>query len=146
MALTQPNWEAALESEGLQNYQQKSIGFERSLQQYDAVPDNLQTLLWQTRLFGMTRRTLSGDLQILVEKHWLRRVGQQFDRVSQFPDCPFAEPDSQARLAFLMQLDLAKIADSLSALNGQRRFFVHLEYVVAPQQLDRVDEWQLRRC
>ena len=149
LTLTQPDWETALASDGGQEYQQHSIELERSLQSHHAVPDNLQILLWQTRLFGKTRRTLAGDLQILVKLCCLKRIGQQFYRVNEFPDRPLAvrEPDclSVQGLEFLTQPDLAAIADNLSAdINGQRRFFVHLEYVIAPQQLDWVDEWQFQ--
>ena len=46
-------------------------------------------------------------------------------------------------LEFLTQPDLAAITDNLSQrLNGQQRFFIHVEYIVPFTQLDQVDEWQ----
>lgn len=146
----QAQWEQG-SAQSDQSLQQQVQAFERSLQQHGALPPDLQTFLFKTRLFGMTRRTLYNDLQVLVEIHWLRRIGQGYHRVAEFPVRPSAtveETESRLmtrELAFLTHPDLAAIADSLSQnLNGQRRFFVHVEYVVSPDLLDRVDEWQNR--
>ncbi|MGF1497769.1 MAG: TIGR03985 family CRISPR-associated protein [Elainellaceae cyanobacterium] len=123
--------------------------FRQSLQEHGVLPDHLERLLHQTRLFGMTRRTLAGDLQILAEMHWLQRVGQGYQTVAEWPEWPRSSdsaPDAQLsarNLAFLTQPDLAAIADSFSQdIQGQRRFFVHVDYVVAQQWIDRVDDWQ----
>ncbi len=150
-SLTQTEWKVALSQEDYhQQIQRRWRQFTQSLKQHDAVPDQLDELIWQTRLFGKTRRTLYSDLQTLVDICWLKRVGQQYHRVEQFPTHPAVVTHSGTEsrllgydLEFLTQPDLALIADNLSQnLNGQRRFFVHLEYVVPQQQLDRVDEWQ----
>ncbi|MBF2086090.1 TIGR03985 family CRISPR-associated protein [Thermoleptolyngbya sp. C42_A2020_037] len=108
------------------------------------------SLLYETRLFAVTRRTLSSDLKILVDIHWLRQVGQRYRRVSEFPSHPVSVElweetahASSLRSDFLTQPDLVAIADNLShAISGQRRFFIHLEYVVPLEKIDRVDEWQ----
>jgi CRISPR-associated protein (TIGR03985 family) len=124
--------------------------FEQALQSHDAAPGDLVEVLQKTRLFAVTGRTLRNDLKILVDINWLQSVGQKYKRVSQFPDRPLSLPDSvQSALSvgmvsdLLTQPDLAAIAHNLShPLNDHQRFFIHVEYVVAVQQLDVVDEWQ----
>ena len=151
LSLSQSGWAKVLQQpDDHQQIQKRSQQFQQSLQQYDAVPDDLHMLLWQTRLFGVTRRTLASDLQRLADIGWVKRNGNRYERVHQFPTRPLAvmEGETEIRLAtsdlaFLTQPDLAAIANNLAQdINGQQRFFVHLDYVVAQQQLDQVDEWQ----
>ncbi|BAU41554.1 TIGR03985 family CRISPR-associated protein [Leptolyngbya sp. O-77] len=88
--------------------------------------------------------------QVRLAKGFLRQVGQRYRRVSEFPShlvsVELWEETAHAsslRSDFLTQPDLVAIADNLShAISGQRRFFIHLEYVVPLEKIDRVDEWQ----
>jgi CRISPR-associated protein (TIGR03985 family) len=118
-------------------------------EEHGILPANLDELLYQTRLFGMTRRTLAGDLHILCEMNWLQRVEAGYQRVTDWPERPASRterPDTQLaahNLSFLTQPDLAAIADNLSQqFQEQQRFFVHVDYIVSAQLVDRVDEWQ----
>lgn len=145
--LTQLEWETLLlESKEASQVEQQQQQFEQSLIQHHLCPDNLQKLLHETRLFGLTRRALAADLQVLEQLQWLKRSGHLYYRVSDRPFIPTAvrcaDADLMAyNLEFLTQPDLAAIADNLSArLEGQQRFFVHVEYVIT--KIDRVDEWQ----
>jgi len=148
---TQQDWETALHNpESAAVIKLRSHQLERALKVHDAWDANFHTMLVETRLFAVTRRTLSHDLKTLVDIHWLRQVGQSYQRVSEFPVHPSSadpfEDESQltaTNLDFLTQPDLAAIAYNLAhTVNGQRRFFVHLEYVVPLEKIDRVDEWQ----
>jgi CRISPR-associated protein (TIGR03985 family) len=133
------------------DWDQRSQDFIQALHDHDALPQNIEHLLFETRLFAVTGRTLRHDLQVLADINWLQPTGQAYQRVSEFPARPALSPEHTAALSrlaasdleFFTQPDLAAIADSLAQdLNGQRRFFVHVEYVVPPQFIDLVDEWQ----
>ena len=162
--------------------------FKQQLAQHDVLPKNIDILLSKTRLFGVTRRSLSGDLQTLARIHWLKRSGSPkhstYRRVSQWPDRPISAQFGQSEiiasrvgmrdLAFFTQPDLAAIAHNLSDnlsdnlshdqsntrsdlladrlsrnvpdalfqnVSTSRRFFVHVDYVVAQTWIDRVDDW-----
>ena len=111
----------------------------QSLQQHDAMPNNLSEIL-ATPLFRVTRRTLYEDLQILNKLGWVKRRGQTYSRVENFPTRPTIDRPSQSAI---MAPDLAAIADSLTQqINGQSRFFLHTEYIVPAAAIDRVDDWQ----
>ncbi|MFB2967481.1 TIGR03985 family CRISPR-associated protein [Aerosakkonema sp. BLCC-F183] len=143
--LTQSKWKGEL---GKPEVQEKERSFEQSLREHHLLPDNLKELLHDTRLFGLTRRSLYGDLQVLIEIGWLKRQGNRYYRVKKYPRTPSSIQKSDSRLIaynldFLTQPDLAAIADNLSTrLNGQQRFFIHLEYVIPQDSIDRVEEWQ----
>lgn len=141
-----------------QVYQNKQLGqrqiqeqhdrLHQSLIDHDLLPPNLDHLLFQTRLFGCTRRTLSSDLHHLATIGWLHVQGNKFQKVASFPDYPHAGvPVSHApsgqELALFTQPDLAAIADTFSrTFQGYTRFFVHVDYVISQNKLDRVDDWQ----
>lgn len=150
LSLTQPEWDAQRThpntAQQLKNQHQQFI---QRFEDHGVLPQNVDKLLYQTRLFGMTRRTLTGDLHILSDMNWLRRVDAGYQRVTDWPERPFSAANakdtqlSAHNLSFLTQPDLAAIADNLSQqFHGQHRFFVHVDYVISEQWIDRVDEWQ----
>jgi CRISPR-associated protein (TIGR03985 family) len=148
--VTLPQWREALSDQSCQQViQLKSQEFQQALQQHDALPKQFQQIL-QKPLFGKTRRTLAEDLQTLVDIHCLKREEQSFRRVSELPPCPqaFSANSGESYLSvqnleFFTQPDLAAIAENFfQPINDYRRFFVHVEYVIPTQHLDRVDEWQ----
>jgi CRISPR-associated protein (TIGR03985 family) len=102
----------------------------------------------QQRLFGVTRRTLQGDLQILVELGWLKYTNRQYYRVAEFPFYPVNNSDEKnpgKLLAYnhFLQEDLSAIAQNHSQqINGVQRFFVHLDYVIPKSTIDVVENWQ----
>lgn len=117
-----------------------------SLQQHGSVPDDLEELLVE-RLFGVTRRSLATDLKILTELGWLHCQNNKYYRVWDWPSRPvpiterFGSRLAAYELNFLHP-DLAVIADNLSQVGHGERFFLHLDYVVAPDSLDKIDDWQ----
>ncbi len=111
----------------------------RSLSTHTPIP-NLDQLL-QQRLFGVTRRTLQADLDILTELGWLEKHQQKYYRVQQFPTRPITTKLHSNELHFLNQEDLVAIAQNLSQeICGVRRFFFKLDYVVTA--IDEVDNLQ----
>ncbi len=125
----------------------------RSLLSHDAIPDTTLDELLQRRLFAVTRRSLHTDVQILTQLGWLKRQGQNYYRVSQFPQHPIdnsLEPDTTRVSAYTLNFlhpDLANIAQNLSQQVGKiQRFNLHVDYVIPKTTLDRVDDWldQLR--
>jgi CRISPR-associated protein (TIGR03985 family) len=104
--------------------------------------------LLQRRLFGVTRRSLQADLEILQELGWLKYQQQRYHRVSNLPSRAIATTTEAAsskldQLNFLNQEDLAAIAQNLSPeICGIRRFFCQLDYVIPRTSIDSVDDWQ----
>jgi CRISPR-associated protein (TIGR03985 family) len=114
--------------------------WQKSLQQHDSEPENLEDIL-QSRLFGVTRRSLYEDLQILCRLGWVKRIGQEYCRVEAFP--ARALLPTTGRGSIIVHPDLAAIAENLSQeINGYQRFFLHVDYVVPKTAIDQVDEWQ----
>ncbi|MBD2415379.1 CRISPR-associated protein [Nostoc calcicola FACHB-389] len=101
------------------------------------------------RLFGVTRRSLQGDLEILAKLGWLVYKNEKYYHVSEFPPRPVTSRDeiypsklSAYELNFLHE-DLVAIAQNHSQqINGIQRFFLELDYVIPPSNLDLVDDWQ----
>ncbi|EKU97187.1 CRISPR-associated protein, TIGR03985 family [Leptolyngbya sp. PCC 7375] len=125
--------------------EEKRQQFITALKQHNILPKRCDQFLDETRLFGVTRRALSGDLKRLQELQLLASVGGGYGRVKDWPVLPYGSTRSATadELAFLVQPDLAAIADNLShALENQRRFFVHVDYVVPKDRHDRVEDWQ----
>jgi CRISPR-associated protein (TIGR03985 family) len=113
--------------------------WKRSLLAHHPI-SNLEELL-QNRLFGVTRRSLQADLQILAELGWLQTRAQTYHRVKQFPSRPITITPHHHELHFLNQVDLAAIAQNLSKeICGVQRFFFKLDYVITA--IDQVDNWQ----
>ena len=141
---TQAQWEAyatAYSNEVAEKQQQ----FIAALAQNDILPKQCDQFLDETRLFAVTRRALSGDLKRLQELQLLTSVGAAYSRVTDWPALPgiITKSVTADELAFLVQPDLAAIADNLSQeLEGQQRFFVHVDYVVPKDRHDRVEDWQ----
>lgn len=150
LTVTQPQWEVyqGQQSEQGQIQEQRDRLYQ-SLINHDLLPPNLDYLLFQTRLFGFTRRTLSSDLHHLATIGWLHIRENKFQKVASYPDYPHAEapvihPPSGQQLALFTQPDLAAIADTFSrTFQGYARFFVHVDYVISQNKLDRVDDWQV---
>jgi CRISPR-associated protein (TIGR03985 family) len=114
--------------------------WQRSLQQHAAQPEDLEEIL-QSRLFGVTRRTLYADLQILCKLGWVQRQGHQYHRVKTYPARALATKTNASNV--ISHPDLAAIAENLSQqISGHQRFFLHVEYVVPKAAIDQVDEWQ----
>ncbi len=101
---------------------------------------NLDEILHK-RLFGVTRRSLQADLQILEELGWLENREQKYHRVNNLPFRPITTKQNINELHFLNQEDLAEIAQNLSQqIGGVQRFFFKLDYVVTA--IDQVENWQ----
>jgi CRISPR-associated protein (TIGR03985 family) len=112
----------------------------KSLKQHDSLPENIADTL-ASRLFGVTRRSLYDDLQILDKLGWVKRQGNQYTLVDSFPSRPKAQ--TSATDSAILQPDLAAIAGNLSRrINGWQRFFLHVDYVIPSTATDQVDEWQ----
>lgn len=142
---TQPQWQTYRQDHS-PTVETQIQALAEALQTHSQLPTNLESLL-QTQLFAMTRRTLYADLRTLVSMSWLTQKGQDFYRVTEWPTLPQTTqsptPSETEFSVFVTQPDLAAISDNLSGkIQGDRRFFVHVDYVVPRDRLDRVDDWQ----
>lgn len=103
----------------------------------------------RTPLFAMTRRMLAGDLQTLTQVQWLEYDQRKYHRVRSLPIRPATnrEMPKERQLATydlnFLPPDLALIAQNYSQqTNGIGRFFLHVDNVVPPEMLDKVDDFQ----
>ncbi|MUG95749.1 TIGR03985 family CRISPR-associated protein [Scytonema sp. UIC 10036] len=121
---------------------------------------HLEQLL-QQRLFGVTRRSLQGDLQTLADLGWLQYKAQKYHRVREFPPRPVSSQDevtptqlSAFELNFLQE-DLVAISrvrrrchaiaeTYAQKINGVQRFFLQLDYVIPRSTIDIVEDWQYK--
>ena len=100
-------------------------------------------------LFALTRRMLAGDLQMLAQLQWLEYQQRQYHRVQQWPTRPHVRGESVKERQFsadefnFLNPDLAALAYNLSQqINSIQRFFLHVEYIISKETLDRVDDLQ----
>ncbi len=124
--------------------QQEIEKFRVDLAKVGAFPNSsaslLASLLHESRPFEVSRRTLASDLKRLCELGWLQQASEGYQKVADWPDYPSAPANE---LTFLVQPDLAGIAENLAQeIGGQQRFFVHTDYVVPQDSHDRVEDWQ----
>ncbi len=118
---------------------------------HDNIGEKSLNSLLKRRLFGVTRRSLQGDLETLAELGWLEYREQRYYRVSQFPQYPIendreSEPIKTSQYSFnFLHPELANIAQNHSReVRGVHRFFLHLDYVIPKSTIDLVDDWQYR--
>ncbi|MBD2384739.1 TIGR03985 family CRISPR-associated protein [Cylindrospermum sp. FACHB-282] len=123
--------------------------WKRSLLTHVEISQKLDALL-QQRLFGVTRRSLQADLEILQKLGWLEYRQQKYHRVKKLPSRPISANQAPTstnlnsyELNFLNQEDLASIAQNHSQqICGVQRFFFKLDYVSPRTTIDQVEDWQ----
>ncbi|BAY38646.1 hypothetical protein NIES2111_29940 [Nostoc sp. NIES-2111] len=100
------------------------------------------------RLFGITRRSLQGDLETLADLGWLEYRNERYYRVEKFPPRPITKHENDYgkigayELNFLHE-DLVLIAQNHAhKINGIQRFFLKVDYVIPRSTIDLVDDWQ----
>lgn len=116
---------------------------------HTGIPKSQIEEILQQRLFGVTRRSLQGDLENLAQLGWLVYKEEKYYRVQEFPQLPTTPKDeaytskiNAYELNFLHE-DLVAIAENHAhRINGIQRFFLKLDYVIPKMTLDVVDEWQ----
>ncbi|MBH8578078.1 TIGR03985 family CRISPR-associated protein [Nostocaceae cyanobacterium CENA369] len=121
--------------------------WQESLMVYTGITDSRKVL--KRRLFGITRRSLQGDLETLADLGWLVYKNEKYYRVNEFPQRPLTPKDetesnklSIYELNFLHD-DLVGFAQNhFQKINGVQRFFLKVDYVVPRSTLDAVDDWQ----
>lgn len=120
----------------------------QTFQQHTQLGDSKVETWLSDRLFARTRRSLQADFQNLVELQWLQRQGNDYVKVTAFPAYPTSRASSRVDVRFqhealsFLNPDLASLAQSLSqTIGGYQRFFLHVDYIVAQEILDRVEDW-----
>ncbi|MDZ7968788.1 MAG: TIGR03985 family CRISPR-associated protein [Nostoc sp. DedSLP03] len=122
--------------------------WQESLMAHTGITDSRKIL--KQRLFGVTRRSLQGDLETLAKLGWLTYKNEEYHRVNEFPLRPVTPTDDNINkinsdeLSFLHE-DLVTIAATHShKINGVQRFFLQLDYVIPHSTLDLVDDLQFQ--
>ncbi|HAA31897.1 MAG TPA: TIGR03985 family CRISPR-associated protein [Cyanobacteria bacterium UBA8553] len=121
----------------------------RQIEQHAGIEEKVLSEWLQKPLFSLTRRMLCGDLQALVQLQWLEYHHRQYHRVKLCPARPtgshenFQDAKLRADELNFLPPDLAAIAHILSQeINGIQRFFLHVEYVIPKETIDKVDNFQ----
>jgi len=107
-----------------------------ALQAHDPITD-LNELLAQ-RLFGVTRRSLNMDFQILVELGWLKRMNQKYYRIETFPNYPIEviqDMDTEVAQKLRQASQFLK-----SPLAQKARPYLQRSYQTAMMLLDELDQ------
>lgn len=127
------------------------VQWRQELLQYEAIAEPDLEKLLNSRLFAVTRRSLTTDLQELAKLGWLQYLEQNrhYRWVERLPAYPGTKPlmklsTTQAiDLLQFLQPDLGAIAQNHAGdVRGVQRFFLHLDYITSLDKLDRVDDWQ----
>lgn len=118
--------------------------WQKSLLTHTGISEPKLNKILQQRLFGVTRRSLQADLEILAEMGWLEYRQQKYHRVQKFPSRPMVVTSGASdELNFLNQEDLAAIAQNhAQMIRGVQRFCFQLDYVIPRKTIDLVDDWQ----
>jgi hypothetical protein len=115
--------------------------WQQDLQQYEAISKPELNQLLNSRLFAVTRRSLTADLQELAKLGWLHysERDRHYRRVGQFPAYLGAKQLVQLSttqaidLLQFLQPDLGTIAQNHAGnIRGIQRFFLHLDYIPPP--------------
>jgi CRISPR-associated protein (TIGR03985 family) len=121
--------------------------WQESLMAHTGITDSSKLL--KQRLFGVTRRSLQGDLEVLTDLGWLVYKNEKYYRVSEFPQRPVTPKDeaesnklSVYQLNFLHDDLMGFAQNNFQKINGVQRFFLKVDYVVPRSTLDTVDDWQ----
>ncbi|MEM7555296.1 MAG: TIGR03985 family CRISPR-associated protein [Cyanobacteria bacterium P01_A01_bin.84] len=123
--------------------------WELDLVSHAGIDESKLNKLLQGRLFGVTRRSLQADLQILGDLGWLVYKNQKYYGVKKYPLRPQSinnqlniDKFNAYEFNFLHE-DLVAIAQNHSQkINDIQRFFVHLDYVIPKSTIDLVENWQ----
>ncbi|MBD2451581.1 TIGR03985 family CRISPR-associated protein [Nostoc sp. FACHB-152] len=121
--------------------------WQESLMAQTGITDSKK--VFKRRLFGITRRSLQGDLEVLADLGWLVYKNEKYYRVSEFPTSPVT-PKDEAESNKLSVYELNFLHDDLvgfaqnhfQKINGVQRFFLKVDYVVPRSTLDAVEDWQ----
>jgi len=134
------------------NFQTKIIAadWKQSLISHVGIEESKLNKLLEKCLFRVTRRSLQGDLEILVSLGWLvYKKNKKYFLVNEFPLRPLSVKDELNKAKFsafelnFLHEDLVGIAQNHSQeINGIQRFFVHLDYVIPKSTIDLVENWQ----
>lgn len=100
------------------------------------------------RLFGVTGKNLEFDFKTLIEMGWLEVADSKgaskkhYQKVKKYP--PLDSFNLNTTTAnFISQPDFSEIADNyFQPINGIQRFFMHVDYVVSKEAIDKIRVWQ----
>jgi CRISPR-associated protein (TIGR03985 family) len=100
------------------------------------------------RLFAVTGKNLKYDFETLVKMGWLKtsplkgNPKQTYVKVQKFPDIDSLNINITPG-NFITQTDFTEIAENYcQPINGVQRFFMHVEYIVSKEAIDRIGIWQ----
>lgn len=118
----------------------------QALKRHSLISEETLNAWLQRPLFAVTRRTLQSDLYVLSQLGWLKREGNQYDRVLTFPAYPIVEEATQLDSSYglpILNPDLDIIAHNLAQpIAKVQRFFIEVSYIVAKDKQDAVEDLQ----
>ncbi|MBE9114941.1 TIGR03985 family CRISPR-associated protein [Lusitaniella coriacea LEGE 07157] len=153
-ALNPTNWlydpnRGCTEAQWRQALQQRYQLSEGELKTLTRVVQHPERERHRNRPFAVSRKTLKKDLKTLVSLGWLSAEGYRYRKVAEFP--PVAISNQTVVLApfdfgvagQFIQSDLADFVDKFaSPINGVRRFFLQVEYIIPGQLYSHIEQLQ----
>jgi CRISPR-associated protein (TIGR03985 family) len=126
---------------------QSEMTWREAIQQHSAIADSTLDNLLQSRLFAVTRRSLFGDLEMLVELGWLHLHNSGYQRVEQLPRRPLRRETQWVSNEFgiydlgFLSPNLETVAQTLAQpIQEVQRFYLEADYIIAHTQ-ERVERW-----
>ncbi|MCU0543413.1 MAG: TIGR03985 family CRISPR-associated protein [Oscillatoriaceae cyanobacterium Prado104] len=99
------------------------------------------------RLFAVTGKNLEFDFETLIKMGWLKiaqvkGVGKKmYLKVAKFPAIESLNLSNNTG-NFITQADFTALAENYNQpINGVQRFFMHVEYVVSQEAIDKISNW-----
>jgi CRISPR-associated protein (TIGR03985 family) len=103
------------------------------------------------RLFGVTGKNLQYDFESLIKLGWLEAkttksgiiIEHEYLKVQSFPDINISHDNSTETEKIITSCDFTEIYDTYrEPINGTQRFFMHVDYVVSPEAIDRIGDFK----
>lgn len=98
----------------------------------------------KNRPFAVSRRSIQNDFKTLVERGWLQKSDELYHKADRLPNLTIASQTTKtAESIDFINPDLAEIAGNyFQKINGNSRFFIHVDYIVPEAASDRVGNLQ----
>jgi CRISPR-associated protein (TIGR03985 family) len=98
----------------------------------------------KNRPLAFSRKSIQSDFATLVERGWLKKLGKQYYKVDEFPALTISMSTLKtAESIDFLEPDLADLASNYyKKINGNSRFFIHVDYIASPEARQKIDNWQ----
>ncbi len=125
----------------------KKKGYKKGKGSKPMPPQSGEPKMPEYRLFGVTGKNLQYDFESLIKLGWLEanttKSGHEYLKVQSFPEINISHDNRTETEKIITSCDFTEIYDTYrEPINGTQRFFMHVDYVVSKEAIDRIGDWQ----